>query len=179
MHRLLTTLTLLAGLAFSAAAYADTFDFTIAASADGFSGTTSGTLTATNEGSGVFLITAMTGQDVTGLLPPGDFHLNDNFLYTPGSLDFHGFSFTDVNSKGSFDVDIFDLNGASYAAIQGTGGINTTIPISLSITPAAVTPEPSSIVLLATGLVGFLILARKRFFQPGENSSLATNLSMA
>jgi len=161
MHRLLATLTLLAGLVFTAAAHADTFDFTISAAADGLSGTTSGTLSATNLGLGVFSINGITGHDVTGLLAPGDFHFNDNLLYAPGFLDPLGFAFMDVNSQGTFDVDIFEAFGAAFAAIHGSDGINTVIPISLSLT--AVTPEPSSVLLLATGLFGVLILARKRF----------------
>ena len=163
MHRLLTTLTLLAGLVFTAAAHANTFDFTISAAADGLSGSTSGTLDATSLSQGGFLIDGMTGHDVTGILAPGSFHFNDNLISASGLLDAFGFAFTDVNSHGTFQVDIFQTLSGAFAAIKGTDGINTTIPITLSIT--AVTPEPSSILLLATGLFGVLILARKRFLE--------------
>ena len=86
----------------SVAAHADTFNFAISGASGSFSGT--GLLTATDEGGGKFLITAMSGTGVTGFFAPNGFNGNDNLLFptsTP-TLDSHGFSFTDVNGPDTF-----------------------------------------------------------------------------
>ena len=93
------------------------------------------------------------------------FEGNDNILYTTGQnlVDILGFSFTDQNSQGIFDVNIFGLGGGNvYAALQDQDGFKETIPITFSA--IAVTPEPSSMLLLVTGIFGLIVLARKRLF---------------
>jgi len=163
MRRILLSLALVSSLALVPAAHADTFDFTLNGAGGGFSGT--GVITATELTNGVFRITDITGTGVTGLLSPFTFEGNDNILYTTGQnlVDILGFSFTDQNSQGVFDVNIFGLGGGNvYAALQDQDGFKETIPITFSA--IAVTPEPSSMLLLVTGIFGLIVLARKRLF---------------
>src|SRR3984885_15359250 len=108
--RFLPTIALLSALAIPAAAHADTFNFSATGSARGFSG--SGTLTASPNGDGGFLITA-----IADLFAPNGFNGNDNLLFPSASptLDSQGFSFTDVNGPDHYDVNIFN-NGSGYFA---------------------------------------------------------------
>ena len=56
------------------------------------------------------------------------------------------------------------LNGTTLTLQQGTGiPANGTASSTFSLTPAAVTPEPSSFALLGTGILGVIGVARKRF----------------
>src|ERR1700733_8260012 len=113
--QLLPNLALLSVFAIPAVVHADTFNFSAIGSSGSFSG--SGTLIATSEGGGEYLITAITGTGVTGLFAPNGFNGNDNLLFPSASptLDSHGFSFTDVNGPDHYDVNIFN-NGSGYFA---------------------------------------------------------------
>jgi hypothetical protein len=166
MRKLYVLFTLLAGLAFANSAHADSITFNVAGSAYGLSG--SGILSASEIGStNVYSITGLTGTGVTGLIAPMGFKLNDNLLYLGGAnlLDASGFSFTDDNAFGDFDVNIFDLNGDYFADILDTDGQNKTVPVSFSISPvSAVTPEPPSFLLLFTAMAIGVFLFRRRIF---------------
>ena len=162
MHRLLPALALVSALAIPMAAHADTFDFSAIGSSGSFSG--SGTLTATANGSGAYLITDISGTGVTGLIAPGGFHGNDNLLFPSAmpTLDAQGFSFTDVNGPDRYDVNIFD-SGTGYSAyLQDEDNFTQTVPVSFSLSSAA-TPEPSSLVLLGTGILGVLEFGRRKY----------------
>lgn len=146
----------------SLTAHADTFNFDAEGSAGGFSG--SGTLTATANGDGSYTITGITGPGVTGLIPSGQFALNDNQLYPDGNglLDDEGLSFTDVMDEASYDVNIYysSLFNSYLAIVQDADGTDEFLPTNFTI--SAVTPEPSAIALLGTGMLGVAGLVRKR-----------------
>ena len=119
----MTTLRLfVAGVVFSTlastAALADDFHFSFGTPADPISG--SGTLTATAEGNGEYLVTALTGTTNTGngvnrpiqsLLPVGTFPTFDNGGYEPPNDNL--LFFPSLNESN------FDSSGLSY--ILGNG----------------------------------------------------------
>jgi hypothetical protein len=159
---LLSSLALLTALAIPAAAHADTFNFSATGSSGAFSG--SGTLTASPQGGGEYLISDITGTGVTGLIAPGDFNGNDNLLFpsaTP-TLDSHGFSFIDVNGPDRYSVNIFNDGTGYFAYLDDEDNFTQTVPVSFSLATAA-TPEPSTFILLGTGILGLASMTRRKF----------------
>jgi hypothetical protein len=158
--RFLPTIALLSAFAIPAAAHADTFNFSATGSSGGFSG--SGTLTATSEGGGEYLITAISGTGVTGLFAPNGFNGNDNLLFPSASttLDSSGFSFTDVNGPDHYDVNIFNNGSGYFAFLDDEDNFTQTVPVTFAL--SAATPEPSTFVLLGTGLLGAIGVARRK-----------------
>jgi PEP-CTERM motif len=161
--RLPITIALFSVLAITGSAYADTFDFTVTGSSGTFSG--AGTLTATSIGSGEYLITAITGTGVTGLIAPGGFNGNDNLLF-PSSLpqlDSKGFSFIDVNGPDKFDVNIFNNGSGYFAYLQDEDHFIETVPVTFEAATTTI-PEPSTLFLLSTGLLGLTRVVRRKSF---------------
>ena len=162
MRRLLPLFVLLGSFAIPAAAHADTFDFSATGSAGGFSG--SGTLTAIQNGGGSYLITAISGSGVTGLFAPNGFNGNDNLLFpsTSPTLDSQGFSFTDVNGPDTFDINIFNNGSGYFVFLKDEDNFTETLPVNFAL--SAATPEPSTFVLLSTGILSVLGSVRKKRF---------------
>lgn len=175
--RITPVLALLLALPVVPGAYADTFS----GSGGGFSG--SGTLTTTSNGDGSYTITGISGSGFGTLFTPGGYQHNDNQLF-PGAtnlVDSNGFAFTYTQGDTNYDVDVLSSGSGTYAAdftdldsnmlssMSVTFALNGTSPMAtphsfnfaFGATPA-VTPEPSTLLLLGTGAVGILGIMRRR-----------------
>jgi len=142
-------------------AKADTFNI----SWTGAYGTGSGTLTATDLGSGEFLMTSLDATQnglLLTLLVPGTYGANDNdtFPFQAPQLDVSGFSFSDgtafynvYNLPGTLSY--FECVSTATACFVGDGAQLETF----NITP---TPEPATALLLGTGLLALFGSRRKR-----------------
>lgn len=138
----------------------------------------SGTLTATPDGSGMYLITGITGtwdgSAISGLLPPGtccSTPPNDNILYYPGQpgfLDTPGLGFGFM--AGGYDVNIYGSSGTASTSdavlTAPSGNTSDTSTTSTGTFAAAGTistvPEPAPFVLLGSGLVCMALLVKTR-----------------
>jgi hypothetical protein len=164
MRHLFAVFAVLGALAIPAAAYADTFDFSVTGASGGFSG--AGTLTASPNGGDDFLITAITGTGVTGLFAPNGFNGNDNLLFPSASptLDAHGFSFSAANGPDTFDVNLFNNGSGYFVFLTDEDNFNEILPATFTLSTAI--PEPSTFLLLGTGVLSVLGVVRKQFLHP-------------
>jgi hypothetical protein len=159
----LRSLALTALLTAPANLLADTFTYT--ASLPGSSYTESGTITATDLGNDVFQATSVTGQGVTGLLAAGVFQGNDNLLLpsATASIDAHGIAFMFVLCGNTYDADVFSSSGNEFVFLKDSSGNSGTFALTIQLADQpTITPEPSSVLLVATGAVIIFFLARRR-----------------
>lgn len=169
-------------LAFPKATVADSFDWTFVT--NGVIG--SGTLVASPvNGTDYDLVTSITGtiegQAITGLLVPGTYLLNDNFIYPEenggnapfanGFVDDFGISFSSATLD--WNIDFFEDQcgsvaclGPAYGVVSGLFNIGVGTGGTFTLAPASA-PEPGAISLLLSGLLGFGLLAvmRRRHFR--------------
>lgn len=177
MHKRLS-LIVAAAVLFSASlvARADTFTYNLVGGSGIFTG--SGTITTSPTGTpGADLITAITGTGVTGLIAPGNYDGNDN-LFLPASaslLDSLGFAFTAMNGPDTFSVNLHSVGGNYFATFTDEDNFTGTVPVQFS--SAAVTPEPSTFLLLGTGLLGLAFLMRKKIHQTLQQWGTGTGLT--
>lgn len=142
-------------LAPAAAAKADTFNFSAVGSGGGFSG--SGVFTASNNGDGSFTVSDIAGTNgtvVTGLIAPNGFFFNDNLLL-PGAtrqLSVDGIAFTAVAAGLTYSVNIFSTVSGYEAITLDADNDFTDTPVVFTLGNTAATPEPSSLLLLGSGL---------------------------
>jgi hypothetical protein len=151
----LRSLALTALLTAPANLLADTFTYT--ASLPGSSYTESGTITATDLGNDVFQATSVTGQGVTGLLAAGVFQGNDNLLLPSAT------AFMFVLCGNTYDADVFSSSGNEFVFLKDSSGNSGTFALTIQLADQpTITPEPSSVLLVATGAVIIFFLARRR-----------------
>ncbi len=152
-------------LTISSVAHADTFDFSFSGIL--FSG--SGTFTATEEGAtDVYDVTSVTGtvrdwagsSNISSLIGLNKFNGNDNKLILPGiAPPFLPTRLFDTNgvSFALADGDVINLNnswGVEYAVIGGPKGLALPEFDSVGIAKNSPVPEPSSLALFGTGILG-------------------------
>ncbi len=139
-------------------ALADTFSFSYTAP----SVTASGTLDATDQGNGQFLITSIQGMqngiDIASLDNVNGFAGNDNLLFPSNSspVDYSGLSFTTTDGT---QFNVYASDGFTRETVTGyDDGANGV----LSLSPVTPTPEPSALALLGSGTLAAAGALRRR-----------------
>ncbi len=102
----------------------------------------SGTITATDQGNGRYLITDISGDGIQSLFPQNGFNGNDNLLFPTAAqyIDGAGFSFLIAGGGDTDSVNIFS-DGTNYNAyLIDEGGNQQSLQVTFNLTPDAATP---------------------------------------
>jgi hypothetical protein len=163
---------------------ADSFSFSYSSTSGlGNTVSASGSITATNEGLGAFLITGLTGTFTDGSLT-AQLGLDPAPMNAPNSGDqrvYYGHGVTDAldplglvlddisdNTYGAgkgYFIDIYSSGSDVFAFTDGSGSlIDGSSSGSFVLSNAMVSPEPSNWTMLAAGmlLLGGMILGKRR-----------------
>jgi hypothetical protein len=155
----------------STSALADTLTFDFSFTSTKVNGT--GTLTAVSDGTNQYLINGITGttdtgngtdRPITSLLGPNMFPvdgLNDNLLTFSTtsdaySLDEFGVSYELQNGA---KINLFDAFGHEGLQLNNASPVDASITITPEASPV---PEPESLALLGTGVLGLAGIVRRR-----------------
>ena len=161
MNKFVFAALLLVSFASSSVANAASFNFTFSGSGLNARGTLATTNTLVG---GYYTVTGLSGtQDgfAMSLLGPGVFASNDN-LFSPNSpyFDFSGVSYV----ANGVDYNLFNNGAGVIRDCTSCNGYSTDgTAVTFSATPAAATPEPGSLFLLGSGLLGGIPVMRRRF----------------
>ena len=190
MKKLILTLVAIAAfLALAPAALADPFDYNFSSSDTSVS--MSVEFTANNLGGDVYQITNLTGvftdtnnsiltQTIVDMDAGGCLNISadglfvyDNLLSPDGGAPGFFGSVLDVNGvvfdlADGYEVSFFGATGDSYWAYESPDGINVITPAYLqNEAPVTTTPEPSSFLLLGSGLLALIAFATRKAMGKG------------
>ena len=142
------------------------FNFSVSGSGTSLTGT----LTGTANSNGAYTITGISGTGISGLLGTANpYFSNDNLLFpgTSRSLDVNGIAFMRTVAGSTSVVNIFSnlaynppSNVQFFADAFDASGNFTETPVAFAV--SAVTPEPSTLLLLGTGVLTLGTQLRRR-----------------
>jgi len=148
-------------------ASSETFNFSFT----GTGITASGTFTATFVSGDEFLVTSISGMQngfAMTLLPPGSFASNDNIIFSSSPfLSLGGLAFVLSNGSTIYNIynnlspgppGFFECNNTAPCNVGGEGTPLT----QFSLTEVAEVPEPGSLMLFGSGLIGLAGVARRK-----------------